>query len=86
MSAKRMRTKRRKLATEIALENEIASEQNGHVDLQQCKIRNTPACLRKLYHMDETYAKSHNKSLLGVVGFNDVSIVRTCAEIFTDAR
>ncbi|KND88392.1 Tripeptidyl-peptidase SED2 [Tolypocladium ophioglossoides CBS 100239] len=48
----------------------IAAEQDGHVDLQQCKTRITPACLRELYHMGDTYAKPHKKSLLGVAGFD----------------
>ncbi|POR37257.1 Tripeptidyl-peptidase SED2 [Tolypocladium paradoxum] len=65
-----LRSKRRMQASEPPPGEGIAAEQNGHVHLQQCKTRITPACLRKLYHMGDTYAKPHNRSLLGVVGFN----------------
>ena len=70
--AKRVHTKRRVQTTELALDEGVATEEDGQVDLQQCKTKITPACLRKLYHMDDTCAKPHKKSLLGVAGFNGV--------------
>ncbi|PNY27653.1 Tripeptidyl-peptidase SED2 [Tolypocladium capitatum] len=62
--------KRRMQINDPPPDDGIAAEQDDHMDLQQCKTRITPTCLRKLYHMGDAYAKPHQKSLLGVVGFD----------------
>jgi hypothetical protein len=44
-------------------------------DLETCMVELTPACLRKLYAIDDNIRAepSHPKSLLSIVGFNNVS-------------
>lgn len=43
------------------------------VDLEQCKVELTPACLRKLYKMPaNTYPTAHRKALYAIAGFNEV--------------
>lgn len=49
------------------------SGSGSSVDLNQCKVELTPACLRKLYKMPaNNYPSAHRKSLYGIVGFNEV--------------
>ncbi|KAF5006348.1 hypothetical protein FDECE_7276 [Fusarium decemcellulare] len=44
----------------------------GPIDLNKCKERLTPACIRKIYKMPlHDYPKAHRKSLYGIIGFID---------------
>jgi hypothetical protein len=43
------------------------------VDLERCKEVLTPACIRKIYRMDDPPAKPHPRTLFGVPGFGGVS-------------
>lgn len=45
----------------------------------ECDKSNTPACLRRLYKMNNDYSKPHRRSLLGVAGFNKVSDAHSSA-------
>lgn len=49
------------------------STRNDDVDLEECKERLVPACIRKLYHMNQTTAEPHEKTLYSVPGFRGVS-------------
>ena len=42
------------------------------VDLEKCKTVLTPACIRKIYNMDEPPARPHSNAIFGVPGFDEV--------------
>lgn len=60
-------------STDCGSNSADAQAQTGKEDV--CTSLSTPACLRKLYHMKSDAAEPHPRSLLGVVGFNSVSLL-----------
>lgn len=42
------------------------------VDLEKCKKVLTPACIRRIYNMDQPTARPHSSAIFGVPGFNEV--------------
>lgn len=55
-------------------------------DWEKCKTEITPACLRKLYHVENYQARREESNLLGVAGFDGVSLdlLRLWFPLFTD--
>jgi tripeptidyl-peptidase-1 len=53
--------------------NGNAADASTSTNRRQCLGNNTPACLRRLYRMNNRYQEPHPKSLLGIVGFNYAS-------------
>ncbi|KAK3186835.1 hypothetical protein K4F52_004279 [Lecanicillium sp. MT-2017a] len=72
---------KKELATLVPRDNEAdaaadASADAGaithdHVDLEKCKEETTPACLKKIYKMDNVNLKPNKKIIVGVAGFNE---------------
>lgn len=46
----------------------------ARTDWERCKAEITPTCLRKLYHVEDYQARHEKENLLGVVGFDSVSL------------
>lgn len=55
-------------------------------DWERCKTEITPACLKKLYHVDNYQARREERNFLGVAGFDGVSLysLRLLLYPFTD--
>lgn len=47
---------------------------------RDCENNNTPSCLRSLYNMNNDYTKPQKRSLLGIVGYNEVSNSQTAIQ------
>ncbi|PNP43257.1 hypothetical protein TGAMA5MH_04714 [Trichoderma gamsii] len=45
-----------------------------HTDWERCKTETTPACLRKLYHVENYQARHEEGNLLGVAGFDGQAV------------
>lgn len=46
----------------------------ARTDRERCKTEITPACLKKLYHVENYQARREKRNLLGVAGFDGVSL------------
>ena len=69
-------TTKRWSSNDIARSPRTVKQKRGHskkdVDLEKCKEELTPACIRKIYNMDEPPARPHSNAIFGVPGFNGV--------------
>lgn len=61
---------------------DASAKTHDHVDLEKCKEETTPACLKKIYKMDNVNLKPNKKIIVGVAGFNEV--LRPSPPTYTD--
>lgn len=77
---RRRREARLENIPEACISEDVADgkEEADKVDLEKCKSIITPTCLRKLYHMGNTYAKGRSQSIFGIAGFIGVCVNPYC--------
>jgi hypothetical protein len=68
----RLFTPREESKAEAQAQASAVTERHMEIDLEQCKKETTPACLKKIYHMEDVHIKP-SKKILGIAGFNHAS-------------